>query len=82
MISESHVRELLASDDDDAALVLLEGRAEVVEAALLASDAYRGAPVLLTRGDLAGRLGTTAPSEHEIRDAASALETMAAKIGA
>jgi hypothetical protein len=81
MISESHVRELLGAQDDTA-LVLLEGRAEVVDAASLDSDDYRGAAVLLTRGDLAGRLGTPTPSEREIQELAATLDTMASQTGA
>ncbi|MGW7264402.1 hypothetical protein [Streptomyces sp. NPDC054842] len=81
MISESHVRELLGSQDD-AALVLLQGRAQVLDAASLASDEHREAAVLLTRGDLAERLGTQTPSDHEIRELAATLDAMAAKTGA
>ncbi|MET9801754.1 hypothetical protein [Streptomyces sp. NPDC006368] len=82
MINESHVRELLDAGDDDAALVLLEGRAQVVAPSERASDAYRGAAVLLSRGDLVGRLGTSTPSDHEVRTLATTLRTMAAEIGA
>ncbi|MET7441460.1 MULTISPECIES: hypothetical protein [unclassified Streptomyces] len=81
MISESHVRELFAAQDDTA-LVLLEGRAEVVDATSLDSDDYRGAAVLLTRGDLADRLGTPTPSEHEVHELAATLDAMASKTGA
>ncbi|MDN3293959.1 hypothetical protein QWM81_07845 [Streptomyces ficellus] len=82
MIDQSHVRDLLAMPDDDAALVLMEGRAHVVDPPRLASEAYRGAAVLLTRGDLVGRLGTASPQDHQVRELAATLRTMAGELGA
>jgi hypothetical protein len=82
MIDESHVRELLGKSDDDAALVLMEGRAHVVDPADLASNPYRGAAVLLTRADLVDRLGTPAPSADRVRDIAATLAAMAGELGA
>ncbi|MGI5479232.1 hypothetical protein [Streptomyces lavendofoliae] len=82
MIEERHVRELLERSEDDAALVLVEGRAEVVAPAGLASEPYRGAAVLMTRADLVDRLGTADPSEDRLRTLASTLATMAGELGA
>ncbi|MFF8382885.1 hypothetical protein [Streptomyces kanasensis] len=82
MIDEKHVRELLERPDDEAALVLLEGRAQVVGPADLTSAPYRGAAVLLTRADLVDRLGGDSPSEDEARAVASALRTATRDLGA
>ncbi|MEU9981866.1 hypothetical protein [Streptomyces sp. NPDC050856] len=82
MINESQVRELLEAADDDTALVLLEGRARVLDPAELRSDEHRGAAVLLTRGDLVERLGTSSPAEHDLKALSATLRTMAAELGA
>ncbi|MEU6810927.1 hypothetical protein ABZ920_18460 [Streptomyces sp. NPDC046831] len=82
MIDETHVAELLAAPDDDAALILLEGRAQVVDAASLAGEDCAGAAVLLTRAELAERLGTATPAEHEVRLLARTLGDTAGKLGA
>ncbi|MEV5432641.1 hypothetical protein [Streptomyces sp. NPDC052701] len=82
MIDESHVRELLDARDDDAALVLLEGRARVIDAAARADERYAGAAVLLTRGELVGRLGTAAPAEQDLRTLAQSLGDAVGKLGA
>ncbi|MEU7278466.1 hypothetical protein AB0A69_06685 [Streptomyces sp. NPDC045431] len=82
MIDESHVRELLALPDDGAALVLMEGRAHVVRPDRLASARCEGAAVLLTRGDLVDRIGTPSPSDHQVRELAATLRTMAGELGA
>lgn len=58
MIDETHVAELLAARDDDAGLILLGGRAQVVDAASLTQEDRAGAAVLLTRAELVDRLGT------------------------
>lgn len=82
MIEERHVRELLDMAQDDAALVLLEGRARVVRPAGPGSEPYGGAAVLLTRADLVDRLGTPAPSDDRVRTLAATLEAMARELGA
>ncbi|KUH40551.1 MULTISPECIES: hypothetical protein [Streptomyces] len=82
MIDENHVRELLDKPDDEAALVLMEGRAHVVGPTDLDSEPYRGAAVLVTRADLVERLGGDAPSPEETRAVASALRTATRDLGA
>ena len=54
-ISTDDVRALLAADEADAVLVLVEGRTEVIGAGQLASEPYRGALEVITREDLAKR---------------------------
>lgn len=79
MITQEHVRELLAAEDEDARLVLVDGTAVVLSGA----DGTRsGALEVLSRRDLAALLGTEEPSEEKLRQVASALETTAANRGA
>ncbi|GGZ91927.1 hypothetical protein ACFOOM_23395 [Streptomyces echinoruber] len=82
MIEESHVRELLKSRDDDAALILLEGGARVVESAARTQDHHAGAPVLITKAELVDRLGTPTPADHDVRTLARALDDAVGKLGA
>ncbi|AJP00673.1 hypothetical protein TU94_03340 [Streptomyces cyaneogriseus subsp. noncyanogenus] len=82
MIDEALVRELLEAPRDDTALILLEGRAQVVERAALDSDRYRGAAVVLSRGDLVDRLGTPTPSPEDLTRLAATLRDTVAKLGA
>ncbi|MFC0636829.1 hypothetical protein E5082_31575 [Streptomyces griseoluteus] len=65
MIDETHVAELLPARDDDAGLILLEGTAQVVDAASLTQEDHAGAAVLLTQAELVDRLGTVSiPPQH------------------
>jgi hypothetical protein len=82
MIDEALVQELLDAPEDDTALVLLEGRAQVVGRAALGSDRCRGAAVVLSRGDLVDRLGTPAPSPEDLTRIAASLRDAVAKLGA
>ncbi|NEY36000.1 hypothetical protein GTU99_28230 [Streptomyces sp. PRKS01-65] len=82
MIDEALVRELLEAPRDDTALILLEGRAQVVERAALDGDRYRGAAVVLSRGDLVDRLGTPSPSPGDLARLAASLRDTVAKLGA
>jgi hypothetical protein len=68
--------------EDDAALVLSEGRARVVRPTGPASEPYGGAAVLLTRADLVDRLGTPTPSDERVHVLAATLEAMARELGA
>ncbi|NYV76159.1 hypothetical protein [Streptomyces sp. UH6] len=83
LIDEKLVGELLDRPADDAALVLLEGTAQVTDRAALEGDrAFRGAAVLLTRGELVDRLGGSSPSEEDLSRVAAALSDSVGKLGA
>jgi hypothetical protein len=69
MISVDDVRRLLAADEKDAILVVIEGRTEVIGAGRLASAEYRGALEVVARDDLVQRLGES-PSDHDINQPA------------
>ena len=79
-ISSEDVRRLLQSDDSDSVLVLVEGRTEVIGAGQLASDQYRGALEIISRDDLANRLGD-APSEHDVAEQAALLDAAVSEMG-
>ncbi|MEU0300192.1 hypothetical protein ABZ252_12100 [Streptomyces sp. NPDC006175] len=81
-IDESLVRKLLDAATDDAVLVLLEGRAQVVVQADLDSEQYRGAAVLMSRAELVERLGTSSPAEEEVARLAASLQDAVDKLGA
>jgi hypothetical protein len=80
MIDESHVRKLYEAGNDDAALVLLEGRARVVDSPS-GQEGSDGALLVITKRDLVDRLGT-APADHDLRDLAQALSDTVGKLGA
>jgi hypothetical protein len=79
-ISSDDVRRLLQSDETDAVLVLVEGRTEVIGSGRLASDRYRGALEVISRDDLAKRLGD-APSEHDVAEQAAMLDAAVGEMG-
>jgi hypothetical protein len=79
-ISTDDVRRLLASERPDAVLVLVEGRTAVIGARQLASEEYRGALEVVARDDLAKRLGG-APSEHDLAEQASLLDSAVNELG-
>jgi hypothetical protein len=80
MISTDDVRRLLGADDPDSVLVLVEGRTEVIGAGQLASEQYRGALEVVSREDLAKRLGD-APSNHDIAEQAALLDNAVSELG-
>jgi hypothetical protein len=83
VIDETLVKELLDRPSDDAALILLEGTAQVVDGAALEDDwAFRGAAVVLTRADLVERLGGSSPAEEELSRTAASLSDSIGKLGA
>ncbi|MCF6521952.1 hypothetical protein [Streptomyces sp. JJ36] len=82
MITREHVRDLLESPESDATLIVVGGRAEVVSAAELDSDPYRGAVEITSRDDLADELAAGTPPERELDALASRLDAMAARLGA
>ncbi len=80
MISTEDVRTLLQSEERDAVLVVVEGRAEVIGAGRLASADYRGALEVVSRDDLVQRIGD-APSDREIEEQAAQLDTAVSELG-
>ncbi|MDH6223311.1 MULTISPECIES: hypothetical protein [Streptomyces] len=82
LIDETLVKELLDRPADDAALVLLEGTAQVADRAALEGDShFRGAAVLLTRGELVERLGGSSPAEEDLTRVAASLSDSVGKLG-
>ncbi|WP_442930333.1 hypothetical protein [Mycobacterium sp. NBC_00419] len=79
MITTDDVRRLLAADDD-AVLVLVEGRVDVVEPAALDTDDYRGALQITTRSELVAGSGTNL-SERELAEQAGALDSAVSELG-
>ncbi|MFP1627971.1 hypothetical protein ACLB9X_22990 [Streptomyces sp. 5K101] len=82
VIDDALVCELLEATGGDAALILLEGKAQVVGRADLDSDAFRGAAVLLSRAELVERLGTSSPAQEDVTRLAAALRDAVGKLGA
>lgn len=80
-ITGDDVRELLQSEGD-ALLVLIEGRTEVIDAAVLDSDAFRGALEVISRSDLLNRTGgATELSQAELTAQAASLDTAVSELG-
>jgi hypothetical protein len=79
MITVDHVRELFAADAPDAALVLVEGRPEVV------SDGETGGFLVARRDDLmrqSGRRDGDGPlSDSELQEIAQALDVSVSELG-
>jgi hypothetical protein len=80
MISIEDVRKLLETEDSDAVLVFIEGRAEVINEGDLDSDQYRGALRVIDRSDLVDRLSAE-PSEHELAEQAGQLDSQISEMG-
>lgn len=80
-IGADDVRQLLASQDADAALVVVEGRAAVVAPADLNSDEYRGALQVATRQELVQRVGHAELSDRELAEQAEELDTAVRNLG-
>ncbi|MGW5904559.1 hypothetical protein ACWFQ6_22695 [Streptomyces althioticus] len=79
MIDEGHVRDLCDAANDDAALVLLEGRARVVDQP--SEEESQGALLVITKRDLVERLGSD-PSDQALHDVAGTLSDTVGKLGA
>ncbi|GFG65239.1 hypothetical protein MKUB_27290 [Mycobacterium kubicae] len=80
-VEAQDVRRLLDSAEDDAVLVLIEGRTEVLTPAQLESDDYRGAMQIATRQDVLARVGGTELSERELAEQAEDLDTAVRNLG-
>jgi hypothetical protein len=81
MITADDLRRLLASEQNNATMVLVEGRIDVIGAGQLASPDYRGALEVVSREDLVKRLGE-APSDHDVAEQAGVLEAAISDLGA
>lgn len=80
-ISTEDLRRLLDADLPDATLVLVEGRAEIVMAQDLDTDAFRGALQVMTREDLRARVDGPDVTEPELERIAATLRSAVDNIG-
>ncbi|OBI17593.1 hypothetical protein A5714_10270 [Mycobacterium sp. E2462] len=80
-VNASDVQRLVGSSDSEAALVLIEGRVEVVTPDQLASPEYQGALQISTRGELVARAGDAQPSERQLAELAEDLDTAVRNLG-
>lgn len=80
-VSADDVRRLLAAEDADAALVLIEGRVAVVTRAELDGPDYRGAMQILRRDDLLRQAGGARLSDDELARQAEDLNTAVRNLG-
>ncbi|AFS14453.1 FAD-dependent pyridine nucleotide-disulfide oxidoreductase protein [Mycobacterium intracellulare subsp. yongonense 05-1390] len=80
-IGADDVRRLLASHEQDAALVVVEGRAAVVTPEDLNSAEYRGALQVATRQELVQRIGRAELSDRELAEQAEDLDTAVRNLG-
>jgi hypothetical protein len=81
IVTADDVRRLLAADEPDATLVLIEGRVAVVNAVEMDSDAYRGALELVSRDELLSRIGRRELSERELEEQAESLDVAVRDLG-
>lgn len=80
-ITRADLLELLDSDLDEPALVLIGGRAEVVSLATLRTPGYAGALLIGARDELRTNLGDD-PSERDLDELATRLDMEVASRGA
>jgi hypothetical protein len=81
-VSAEDVRRLLERDDDEAVLVAIEGRIDVVSAAELESPDYLGALQIATRQEMLERTEGAQLSERELAEQAEELDTALRNLGA
>jgi hypothetical protein len=81
VITAEDLQRLLAAEQKNATMVLIEGRIDVIGAGQLASPEYRGALEVISREDLANRIGE-APSEHDVAEQAGVLDAAISDLGA
>ena len=77
-ITSDHVRSLLKQEDGF--IVLIEGRVDVVDAAQLDDDAFRGAIEVVSRDDLGKRLGDD-PTDEQVGQLAESLTVAVQQTG-
>lgn len=77
-ITSDHVRSLLKQEDGF--IVLIEGRVDVVDAAQLDDDAFRGAIEVVSRDDLGKRLGDD-PTDEQVGQLAKSLTVAVQQTG-
>ena len=77
-ITSDHVRSLLKQEDGF--IVLIEGRVDVVDAAQLDDDAFRGAIEVVSRDDLGKRLGDD-PTDEQVGQLADSLTAAVQQTG-
>ncbi|MCV7056777.1 hypothetical protein [Mycolicibacterium gilvum] len=78
-ISTQDLRRLL-DGDEDSALVLVEGRVEVITADQKSDEAFRGALEVISRSELLDRVGSRS-SEDRLEAQAAALDTAVNELG-
>ena len=81
MITADDLQRLLAAEQKNATMVLIEGRIDVIGSGQLASPDYRGALEVVSREDLVKRLGET-PSDHDVAEQAGVLDAAISDLGA
>ncbi|MCV7422951.1 hypothetical protein H7K45_20575 [Mycobacterium yunnanensis] len=82
MTIDGDVTRRLVAADDDAVLVLLEGRALVLGAGQLDDDAHRGALRVISRTDFLRRVGGGADlSDDEVTRQAAILDAEVSELG-
>jgi hypothetical protein len=81
MITADDLRRLLAAEQKNATMVLIEGRIDVIGSGQLASPDYEGALEVVSREDLVRRLGE-APSDHDVAEQAGVLDAAISHLGA
>lgn len=80
MIAAGDVRRLLDAGED-AVLVVLAGRAEVVEPAELRDETHRGALEVISRAELIRQAGSERLSDDQLVEQAAALDTAVTELG-
>lgn len=81
-ISADDVRRLLASDEADPVLVLIQGHTDVVPAGRLDTDEYRGALRVVSKSDLIGQTDGVQLSEQQMAEEAAKLDSEISNLGA
>ena len=80
MISADDVAALLGAGPD-AVLVVVGGRASVVDPAQLDDDAFRGALQVITRAELLSQVGGDEPSDRVLTEQAAILDSAVSELG-
>ncbi|MFB0619323.1 hypothetical protein [Streptomyces sp. AGS-58] len=76
MITADHLRELLDRGQDDAVLVLLRGRVEMVDNPESDPERGQGAMTVVSRRELVERLDAEGTAPGDLDAVAAALDTM------